>query len=350
VIGRVSGAKRFTTFLCHAALLALVLHPICLILFRLMIFNTLPRDDYAPYLLWLLGESGGAFPASPYGYRILSVLAAAPFYYLLPPFALTNLPGDLGAQYVRATAALSISSYLALVASGVLGYRLAVDRFGLGKPEGIFAGLFVLTVQLYAAPFGVDPLAILISVMALYFIDRIYLFAAILMVSIAFNEKIAILFAIWLTIRCILDSGDRVLLGRQWIAAMAAILAYAAMIALVRLPGHSEQLDPVVYVPTLLRNFVASTTPRGIMLNIVPCLLLVGAVVWSWRSIDWRRGRLYAPRDLLIVPALACVALVLTQFYQVGRVVAHGAPLFIFPLAQAFGFWVRGGTHSETVS
>jgi len=32
------------------ALLALILHPLCLILFRLMIFDTLPRDDYAPML------------------------------------------------------------------------------------------------------------------------------------------------------------------------------------------------------------------------------------------------------------------------------------------------------------
>ena len=81
--GRVDGA------------LALILHPLCLILFRLMIFDTLPRDDYAPMLLWWLGQPGAVPPTSPYGYRVLSMLAAVPFYHLLPPFALTNLPGNL---------------------------------------------------------------------------------------------------------------------------------------------------------------------------------------------------------------------------------------------------------------
>ena len=75
--------------------IALILHPLCLILFRLMIFDTLPRDDYAPMLLWWLGQPGAVPPTSPYGYRVLSMLAAVPFYHLLPPFALTNLPGNL---------------------------------------------------------------------------------------------------------------------------------------------------------------------------------------------------------------------------------------------------------------
>jgi hypothetical protein len=49
-----------------------------------MAFNTVPRDEYAPYLLWLLNMPGGGFPGSLYGYRILSTIAGAPFFYLLP--------------------------------------------------------------------------------------------------------------------------------------------------------------------------------------------------------------------------------------------------------------------------
>ena len=321
------------------ALLALILHPVALILFRLMIFNTFPRDDYAPMLLWWLGEAGGTAPQSPYGYRLLSVLSAAPFYHLLPPFTLTNLPGGLSAEYVKATAALAASSFVALVASAALAYRLAVDRFRLGRPEGAFAAMFIVVVQLYAAPFSVDPHAIFVVILALYFIDRIVVFTAILIASVIVNEKIAIVFAVWLTIRCAL--GSAALLGRQWIAAVTAVLAYAALLALVRMPGHGEQLDPTAYLPTVLQNIAASVTPRGLVFNIVPCVLLLGAVAWSWRSLAGRRDRIYGPLDLLVIPALAGVALALTQFYQVGRVVAHGAPLFIWPLAQQYASWAR---------
>jgi hypothetical protein len=333
-----SGWRRFVEFVWHAALLALILHPLLLIIFRLMIFNTFPRDDYAPMLLWWLGEAGGAAPQSPYGYRVLSVLTAAPFYYLLPPFTLTNLPGGLGAEYVKATAALAASSFVALSAGAALAYRLVVDRFGLGRPEGVFAGLFITLVQFYAAPFSIDPHAIFVVLLALYFIDRIFAFTAILVTSVIVNEKIAIVFAVWLTIRCVL--GDRVLLGRQWVASIVAIFAYAALLAVVRMPGHGEQLDPLVYLPTIWQNIAASFTPRGLMFNIVPCALLVGAVAWSWRALG-RRDRIYSPLDLLVVPALASVALALTQFYQVGRVVAHGAPLFIWPLVQQYASWAR---------
>ena len=333
------------------ALLALILHPLCVILFRLMIFDTLPRDDYAPMLLWWLGAPGAVPPISPYGYRALSVLAAVPFYHLLPPFALTNLPANLTPQYVQATAALAAMSFGALVGSAVMAYRLVLDRFGLGRPEGLFAALFVLVAQLYASPFGVDPLAICVVVLALYFVERVAVFAVILVASVIVNEKIAILFVVWLTIRCLLRAEDRRALGAQWLASVAAIAAYAVLLAVVRLPGHGEQFDPGVYFPTLVQNVVASmTTARGFMFNIVPCALLLGIVAWSWRTLGWQRHRIYARLDLLAIPALAGVALILTQYFQVGRIVAHGAPLFIWPVAQAFGLWARRGAGPNSSS
>ena len=69
--------------------------------------------------------------------------------------------------------------------------------------------------------------------------------------------------------------------------------------------------------------------------------LLVGAAGWSWQGLGGRRDRIYRPLDLLVVPALVAVALALTQFYQVGRIVAHGAPLFIWPLLQRYASWAR---------
>jgi hypothetical protein len=341
----IAGGHLPASYLAHVAILGLLLHPLFFIIFRMAIFDTLPRDNYAPYLLWLLNEPGGVAVGSPYGYRILSVLAAAPFYYLLPPITFTNLPADIALPYLRATAALSALSFVAVIAAAVLAYRLMIDRCALGRVEGVFAGVFVLAWNFYASVVGIDPVAILLVVLALYVIDRLALFALVVVASAFFNEKVAIVLVTWLSIRCILSSGDRTQFGRQWIAALAGLAVYAGMIALIRLPGHDEQFDLLVYGPTLLRNTVASfTTGRGIVLNLLPCALLAGLVCWSWWYLGRRRSMHFALTDLLVVPAMILVALVLTQFYQVGRIVAHAAPIFILPVAQAFGLWSRRGS------
>jgi hypothetical protein len=322
--------------------LALLFHPFFIIIFRLMAFDTVPRDDYARYLLWLLHEPGAAFPGSLYGYRILSVLAAAPFYYLLPWLPLTNLPASLEPTYLKATAALAMVSYLAMIAGAMMAYRLVVDRFARPPLEGVFAAAFILLCESYAAFFGIDPLAFLLIVGALYVIDRIWVFAAIMAASILFNEKVLIVFAIWVAFRFVLCPAERPFFGQRLMVVGAAVAAYVAMLAIVRLEGHSEQLDANAYIPSLLQNVVATvTTPRGLILNILPCVLLAGAVWWSWLQLDRRRIGAYAPLDLLVIPAVVVVTLVLTQFYQVGRIVMHAAPLFIAPVSLGLGAWLR---------
>jgi hypothetical protein len=345
-------AKLFSVQLGYFFALAVLLHPLFVIIFRLMAFDTVPRDDYARYLLWLLHEPGGAFPGSLYGYRILSVLAAAPFYHLLPALPLTNLSAGLEPAYLQATAALAAVSYFAMIAGAMMAYRLVVDRFARPALEGFLAAAFILLCETYAAFFGIDPLAFLLIIYALYVIDRIWLFAAIMAASVLFNEKVLIVFAIWVSLRFVLaipdsnrlflHAAERSFFAARLIVVGTAVAAYVAMLAIVRLEGHAEQLDANAYIPSLLQNIVATvTTPRGLILNILPCALLAGTVWWSWRILNRRRCGVYAPLDLLVIPAVVVVTLVLTQFYQVGRIVMHAAPLFIVPVSLGFGAWLR---------
>lgn len=44
--------------------------------------------------------------------------------------------------------------------------------------------------------------------------------------------------------------------------------------------------------------------------------------------------------DLLVIPCLVVAALVLTQFFQTGRIVVHVAPLFVVPASVATGRWM----------
>lgn len=338
-------AKATLLQLGYFVLLALLFHQFFFIIFRLMAFDTVPRDDYARYLLWLLHQPGAVFPGSLYGYRILSVLTAAPLYYLLPSLPLTNLPAALEPTYLKATAALAMVSYLAIIAGAMMAYRLVVDRFSRPALEGIFAAVFILLCEFYAAFFGIDPLAFLLILSALYAIDRFWLFTAFIAVSILFNEKVLIVLATWMLLRVIFSVGERPFFGKRLVVVAVAVAAYLAMLVIVRLEGHSEQLNANEYLPAFVQNIAATlTTPRGFILNVLPCLMLVGMVWWSWRMLSRRRCGIYAPADLLVVPAVILITLTLTQFYQVGRIVMHATPLFIVPVALALGEWMRRGT------
>jgi hypothetical protein len=44
---------------------------------------------------------------------------------------------------------------------------------------------------------------------------------------------------------------------------------------------------------------------------------------------------LFRRSDVLVIPALAAVALVLTHLFQAGRIVMHAAPLYVVPAVAA---------------
>jgi len=321
------------------AVLAAGLLPFFFVITRLTLFETVPRDDYTPFLLGLLGLPGGAIPGSPYGYRVLSVLAAVPFYFGLPPLQLTNTAAGLSPYVVRATAALAFLSYLSLVGTLYATYRLARDRAGQDAATALLAAALLFVLCWYSQFFAIDPLAILLVTAGLYWLPSRRGFALLLLPAPFINEKIVIVFALWLTLRCATSRADRAALGAQWATAMAALAIYAAAIALLHLPGNSYQLEPGGYLETLRVNLAAQVSARGVLLNLWPTALLlglglVGHVGGPRRpGARWRPVGIFRPVDLLMIPALVAVALVLTQFFQIGRIVIHAAPLFVVPAA-----------------
>jgi len=318
------------------ASLAAVGSPIFFVTHRLAVFNTVPRDDYAGYLLWLLGQPGGAFPDSPYCYRVLSMVAAMPFM-LLPAIPLSNLPPSTDPAWLRATAALSVLSYLSMVGLFVLGARLARMRAGLNGREGAAAGGLLVLLTLYTQITAIDPLAILLITAGLCVLERPAGFAALLLASVLVNEKVALVLAIWLTLRCVLNGADRRLFWRQWGAAVMAVGVYAAAVRFVPFPGNEYQTTLATLPVTVRENLAAYGTARGVVLDVLPAGVLLGLGVFAARrgvSAPWFRGT-----DVLMVPAMLGVALVLTHLFQAGRLVMHAAPLFAWPVVAR----LRGG-------
>ena len=318
------------------AVAAILLNPFYFVIFRLMIFSTVPRDDYAPFLLWLLHMPGGGFPISPYGYRILSMVAAAPFYFILPTIHLTNIPEAIPEPYLKATAAIAALSFVSLIAASIMAYRLAVDRCGLSRIEGLFAGALMFILCWHSAVFGIDPFGILLVCVGLYVLHRGIIFAIFLLGSVVCNEKVAIFFAIWLTIRWLLCRSDRVKMLTPWLTSLTAIAGYAAMLAIVRLPGDNYQLEPTSYPMTSWENLLVYPTARGLLLNALPIVVLLGIAISSWLFLpkfprDWP----FRPVDIAVIFGMALVALVVTQFFQAGRIVMYAAPLFVVPAGSA---------------
>ena len=119
--------------------------------YRIAFFKAESYDDYARYLIWLLGEPGGALPKSPFVYRIGSVVFAAPFYYL----PLIDLQGGGAAkvlppatlEYAKATQAMCAANAFAVLMSCVAAYLYCRKRLKV-TPEWSFIGsvlLFVLS-------------------------------------------------------------------------------------------------------------------------------------------------------------------------------------------------------------
>src|SRR5690348_4438278 len=94
--------------------------------YRISVFQTMPRDDYAPFLLRLISGTG-EWPISPYGYRVLSIVPALPLYWLLPVYKFSQL-GHVEYSYLRATEALTFLSYLATAGSAALAYDIVRSK------------------------------------------------------------------------------------------------------------------------------------------------------------------------------------------------------------------------------
>ncbi|GAC1341956.1 MAG: hypothetical protein NVSMB18_15090 [Acetobacteraceae bacterium] len=302
-------------------------------IYRLSVFNTVPRDDYAPFLLWLLGQPGGVFPESPYGFRVLSMLAAAPFYYVLPDIPLTNTPAGLSGPYLRATAALAAVAFLAWIASAMLAYA-AARRAGLEPRDGILASGLAFALMGYVQITAIDPLAVALIAAGVWSVNRRWAFAVLLAISVPLNEKVPLVLAAWLVMRCVMSREDRATLGWQAAAAALALGAYVAMVKLLHLPGNAYQVDPGHYPATLRENVLAYMTARGLVLNVAPILLL------SALALLGRPSGLFRRADALVIPGLAVVALLLTHLFQAGRIVMHAAPIFVVPAAAAVSTWL----------
>jgi hypothetical protein len=316
-----------------AIVVALVLLsiPLFFSIYRDAAFNTAPHDDYAPYLQSIVG-SGGRVPGAPMNYRLFSVLVAVPLYFALPLYSFSNLHG-VDPNYLKATEAISAESWLSLLAMTVVIYATCRNKVGATRKSAFIVALLSLFFAQFTGLTTVDPIALLIISLLVYSLDRIQLFAPLILVSVGFNEKIAFLFVIVFGLRLLL-ARDRSALSFLVVSLLATGVYFVVRIA-VAAPGNGNQTSPSTYWDSFVTTARESLTLKGLVINVLP-IVLVGLVAWldvrtarqlGYESVIWRNT------DALVFIGLLLIGLAIDVQYTVGRLVMFAFPLYMPLLA-----------------
>jgi hypothetical protein len=304
--------------------------PVFFSLYRSMIFDTIPRDDYASYVLACVGKGDLVLP---FPYRVLSIAPAALLFRLLPSITFTNAP-DVDADYARATEALAMTSYLAMVAASVLLYRLATRSLGCSPAAALVGCLLTYFAFAFTANYGVDPMSIAMLTVMICLLPRRGVFAVAMIPAMFVNEKVPFILACVLFARG-LWSSPRFGSGRMQLAsALASTAIYLGLREMFPKASNATELQPGVYVANALSTIRDNLSLKGVELTLVPCVLIAAGCLVARKSYrkDWVHLK---PADLVVFPFMLVLALCINARFTVGRDVMHGFPFLLPVLAKA---------------
>jgi len=299
--------------------------PIFFDIYRTAAFNTVPRDDYAPYLLTLVGQSN-KIPGAPFAYRILSVAIAIPFYYILPIYTFTNLP-NVNIAYLKATQALSFSSYLSLVLTAVIIYAIARKQFHATRASSLIASLTSFFFCNFVSQIGIDPFAILVISLLLLWLNRPFIFALLVFFSIGINEKIPIIFATILAFRFVsfISQKRPFKIYIQLFSSFLAVAGYFVATLLLKFPGNESQTNPTTFLSSLQSSLGYTFSLKGLYLNALPILILATVIV----LIKFQKQNTFYFSDISGLFILVILAMFADVVYNIGRIAMYSYPLYL---------------------
>jgi hypothetical protein len=344
-LGGTIGMDRRRWFYVAALLgfLLLLSIPLFFGIYREAAFNTAPRDDYSPFLQSVLGQ-GGKVPGAPVIYRVLSVVAAVPFYFLLPLYAFSNLP-NVDVNYLRATEALAAVSWLSLLATAGVIFLICQKKLAASTKASLIVALLSLFFANFLQQTTVDPIALLIISLLLYLIDRPLLFSALMLLSVGFNEKIALLFVMIFGVRLIVER-DRSALPLAGVSAVAAA-GYFAIRLIVAAPGNENQLMPSTYWDSFVTMLPFLFSLKGAVTNVLPTVLIGLSALLAFQTVsrlhvDTAR---FHKSDVLIFVGMFLLEMLINPpgghgaDNSFGRIVMYTYPLYVPMLSLRIDEW-----------
>lgn len=348
-------------YLVLAMALVLLTVPLFFDSYRIVAFDTTPRDDYAPFLLAMVGERGEGenrqpdlLAKSPRGYRILSVAPGIPLYYALPTYEFSQLEMADDA-YLAATQALTMVSYLATIGVALVVYALARNRYGASTLASALVAVTAIFLTLYMGLGGIDPLAVCYIAVMLYVIDHPVAFAVLSIVGITVNEKIGLVFAALLVGRWLWSFVRRTDVGRfraypqLGVAVLSPVLYLLARNAL-HLPGNGTALRLGDVGSDLAIALGQLPTLKGLVITVIPVGILVALIVTAAR-LTLRppdNGSAFHVPDALVLAFFVFLAsqVMVGDLFNGGRIAMHTFPLYVGALARWLD--VFAGSHTPT--
>lgn len=322
----------------HLLLLALLVfcsYWIFIDIYRINAFNTVPIDDYAPYLLYILGEEGGNIPGSPFAYRLFSVAAAVPFYYILPFFKFSLLE-NVDLTYLRAVEALAMVAYVSMLASCALVYLIITKRFGGSGSSGLIGSLAALLVLQFSGYTGVDPIAILMVCLLIYYSRSPIVFGLLIIISVGFNEKVSLVLSMLMVSRVVFLKDKRFLLYA--ILSVLAFVIYLSMRTLLDIPGGEVHMEFMRFPVNAISNFSNLATLKRFVLDIAPVMTLVIFYVLAANEKKLnpnRHDNYFSAVDISALLGLFLIVMGTGMRFNIGRVSMFCFPFYL-PLAAVY--------------
>ncbi|MBI5325638.1 MAG: hypothetical protein HZB41_10300 [Ignavibacteriae bacterium] len=299
-------------------------------IYRGSAFNVMPHDDYSHYLLYMVGDEEGWLAEPPYTYRILSVAAAIPFYYILPVYRFTNLEGKSD-NYLRALEALALVFYISIIIGSIFIYRITKNRFGGSEPASIIAMLISFLLFRQTGIYSIDPLAIMIISIGIYYLRNLWIFSTIMFLSIGFNEKILLIFSLLMIARIIIKK-EKINIGT--ISPVICLAIYFIIRILIFIPGNESQVQPSSYYSSFLTNIGYTFSAKGIILNILPTILTFTLYYFAMKvnNNNFNPNNFFTKTDFIPLAGIFIIAHLINVDYNIGRISLHCFPLYL-PLA-----------------
>jgi hypothetical protein len=323
--------------------LALLSLPLFFDIYRQAAFNTAPHDDYSPFLQSIVGQ-GGRVATAPMIYRVLSVVAAVPFYLLLPLYSFSNLP-VIDISYLRATEALAAVSWLSLLATAGVIFLICQKKLGASTKASLIVALLSLFFARFLELTGVDPIALLIISLLLFLIDRPLLFSVLLLFSVGFNEKIPLLFVMIFGLRLILGR-DRSILPQAGVSAVA-VAGYFAIRLIVAAPGFEYLLPASTYWDSFVSMLPNLFSLKGAVTNVLPTVLIGLLALLAFRTVSRLHldTALFHKSDVLVLVGMFLLEMLINPpgahsgDWSVGRIVMYTYPLYLPMLSLRIDEW-----------
>lgn len=325
-------------------LLVIVLLPHFVNILRMVQFDVIPRDHYYNILLRMINvnQDGSFFGGAPFGYRVLNILLAAPFY-VVPPFLFRHLPDQTSytIEQLRASQAIVITNYLCIVAVVVLATYMVYRIHKRSSSEAILAGILAFIFLFFSGWYSLDMPVVLYICIVLYTLHKAAVTIPLLLVSSVFNEKIWIVFGLLFVIRLLTPSIDKKRSLYYFLASVAAGVIYYIMVRLVGNPFPEHQAYASRYAAVFWHNAVTSfSSVRGLIVNTLPISLLVALAMLHTRSLriasPWMAKRYhfcYQRYDYLLVFAYLAVCMVASAQFNLGRLITILFPFYLFGAA-----------------